>query len=273
MVMPRWYNYQRRDERSTMRLLVSVVTAEEAVAAVEGGADIVDVKNPREGSLGASFPRVIRRVRDLTPPELPVSAAIGDVPNLPGTVALAGLGAATCGVQYVKVGLLGPRSHHDAVLLLQEVCQAVRGYDPRIQIIATAYADAHKVNALPPLDLPAVAIEAGVDGCMLDTAVKGAGSLLTNLNNAQLRDFVAQCHRDHLLCALAGSLGKADMPRVCQFGADIIGVRTAACQGDRVNGRVDSQKVQQMKALIAASASPAPGSWPAVPPAAPASPR
>ena len=90
-----------------MRLLVSVVNEEEVTAAVEGGADIIDVKNPREGTLGGNFPHVIRRVRKCTPSALDVSATIGDVPNLPGTVALAALGASTCGVQYVKVGLFG----------------------------------------------------------------------------------------------------------------------------------------------------------------------
>ncbi|WP_416341240.1 (5-formylfuran-3-yl)methyl phosphate synthase, partial [Solidesulfovibrio sp.] len=39
-----------------MRLLVSVVREEEVAAAVAGGADIVDVKNPAEGGLGAAEP-------------------------------------------------------------------------------------------------------------------------------------------------------------------------------------------------------------------------
>lgn len=234
-----------------MQLLVSVMSEMEVSAAVEGGADIVDIKNPREGSLGASFPHVIRSVRELTPPGIAVSAAVGDVPNLPGTVTLAALGAATCGVQYVKVGLLGPQNHHDAVFLLQQVCQAVRGYDSTIQIIATAYADAHKVNALPPLELPDAAIEAGVDGCMLDTARKGDGTLLTNLSDNQLYSFVTQCQKAQLLCALAGSLQAKDILYVCQFDVDVIGVRTAACKGDRLSGRVDRQKVRHLKALIA----------------------
>src|SRR5688572_21812851 len=37
------------------RLLVSVVTLDEVEAALAGGADIVDVKNPAEGSLGGFF--------------------------------------------------------------------------------------------------------------------------------------------------------------------------------------------------------------------------
>jgi uncharacterized protein (UPF0264 family) len=228
----------------------------EVAPAVEGGADIIDVKNPAEGALGANFPHVIREARKITPPELEVSATIGDVPNLPGTVSLAALGAAVCGVQYVKVGLLGTRTRRDAVFLLREACRAVRAYGPSTRIIAAAYADAHKVNALPPLLLPAVAAEAGADGCLLDTAVKSGGTLFTNLSDRRLRNFVSQCREAGLLCGLAGSLGAEDIPHVCGFGADLVGVRTAVCMGGRVNGIVDSLKVRHLKDLISANGSP-----------------
>lgn len=238
-----------------MDLLISVAAAEEVEATVQGGADIVDVKNPSEGALGANFPHVIRLVRQATPSHLPVSAALGDVPNLPGTISLAALGAATCGVQYVKVGLLGPSHAAEAVYLLQQVCQAVRETNDQTLVIATGYADAHMVNALPSLELPAVTAQAGAHGCLLDTVVKGSGNLFSHLDDSQLVQFVHQCRQFHLLSALAGSLTARDIPRVQEIGPDIIGFRTAACQGDRVNGRIDADLVRQLKDLVAASES------------------
>ncbi|MCJ7559049.1 hypothetical protein MUO79_00325, partial [Candidatus Bathyarchaeota archaeon] len=78
-----------------MKLLISTVNEKETKEAVAGGADIIDVKNPVEGALGASFPWVIKRIRAITPKNIEVSCALGDVPNLPGTISLAALGAAT----------------------------------------------------------------------------------------------------------------------------------------------------------------------------------
>ena len=43
-----------------MKVLVSVISLEEARTVVELGADIIDIKNPAEGSLGAQPPQVIR---------------------------------------------------------------------------------------------------------------------------------------------------------------------------------------------------------------------
>jgi len=260
-------------EVETVQLLVSVVHEEEVAAAVAGGADIIDVKNPREGSLGANFPHVIRRIRRSTPPHLPVSVAIGDMPNLPGTAALAAAGAATCGVQYVKVGLFGAREPDEARALLAAVCQATREQDETVRVIATAYADAQAVDSLPPRELPAIAVQAGAYGCMLDTARKRDVTLFTALSPAELDSFVGECRAAGLICALAGSLREADIPHICDLRPDIIGFRGAACRGDRASGRVDVHAVERLKALIADAGCRSSDLSPGVQPAVQAAPR
>src|SRR4051794_41378164 len=132
-----------------MKLLVSVVDADEAGAAATAGAEIVDVKNPAEGSLGAPSPAVIAAIRAAVPDALPVSAAIGDMPNLPGTAALAALGAAHCGATFVKVGLWGTATEAEAVDLLRAVRDGVANV-PGAVVVAAVYADGRRV-AHPPL--------------------------------------------------------------------------------------------------------------------------
>ena len=88
-----------------MLLMVSVINPEEVPTAIGGGADILDVKNPLEGSLGAQSPHILQEVRAITPHPLKVSAAIGDAPDLTGTGSLAAPGAARCGVDYGQEGL------------------------------------------------------------------------------------------------------------------------------------------------------------------------
>ena len=132
-----------------MRLLVSVVDADEARLAVDAGVDIVDVKNPAEGSLGAPGPGVIERVREVVPPERPVSAAIGDLPGLPGTAALAALGAARCGAAYVKVGLWGTSTTDAAVAVLRAVRNALDG-QARLVGIGDAHEQPHPDSTRAP---------------------------------------------------------------------------------------------------------------------------
>jgi uncharacterized protein (UPF0264 family) len=222
-----------------MKLLVSVVDADEARAAAAAGADIVDVKNPAEGSLGAPSPAVIAAVCAAV--GQPVSAAIGDMPNLPGTAALAAAGAANSGATFVKVGLWGVSTEDDAVALLS----AVRAAVPDAVVVAAAYADARRVPHAPlaPELLPRVARAAGVEVCLLDTAIKDGRGLLEWLSP---EPFVAEAHDLGLEVALAGALRAEDLPVIENTGADIAGVRSAACVGGR-SGSLDGALVGAMR--------------------------
>src|SRR4030066_2119736 len=131
-----------------MKVLISIVDEEKAVEALAGGAHIIDVKNPKEGALGANFPWVIKRIRQITPKDTEVSCTLGEVPNLPGAMSLAALGAATTGVDYIKAGLYGVKTKSEAVYLMRNIVKAARHCKPKIKVVATGYADAERVGAV-----------------------------------------------------------------------------------------------------------------------------
>lgn len=228
-----------------MKLLISVVDNAEAFESIEGGAHILDVKNPKEGSLGANFPRVIKEIKVIVPKNIELSATIGDLPNLPGTASLAALGAAVSGADYIKAGLLGVRTPQEATMLMKEVCKAVKEYDYGLKVIAAGYADFRTVGCVSPLELPEIAHVVGADGVLVDVKAKDCERNLFNfLTNEELQKLVNDAHDNNLIIALAGSLEKHNVPRVWDLSADILGVRGAVCtKGDRVMGRVQKEKV------------------------------
>ena len=231
-----------------MKLLVSVTDAAEARLAVAGGVDIVDVKNPAEGSLGAPAPGVIAQVRDALPAGLPLSAALGDLPCLPGTAALAALGAARSGAAYVKLGLWGVTQVEDAVAVLRAARVAVEG---EAEVVAVAYADAARVPRRPlaPSELVGAAREAGVSGCLIDTAIKDGRGLLSWLEPDALAELVDEAHAAGLELALAGELRAEDLVAVRATGADIVGVRSAACRGGRRTEALDPARIAELRAV------------------------
>jgi len=261
-------------------LLVSVTDADEAVIALAAGADILDVKRPEEGSLGAPFPEVLRAVvarRDADagaarPGGVRVSVALGDAPDLPGTFALAAAGAVACGAEDVKVGLRGPGGETEAIEFLRAVAAGARsasepaggarglpvahpGRAGSVQgvsvprLIAAAYADAGDLGALDPLLLPRVAARAGAQGCLIDTLRKDGHALFDHLSAGALAGFVAGCRAAGLLCGLAGSLGISHLPLLLELGPDIIGIRGAICDGGR-RGRIDPERLRALRATL-----------------------
>jgi uncharacterized protein (UPF0264 family) len=235
----------------TLRLLISPKNETEAMEAIAGGADIIDVKNPKEGSLGANFPWVIKRIRQITPAGIEVSCTLGEMPNLPGSMALAALGAATTGVDYVKAGLYGLKTSEEAVRLMRNVVRAAKDHNPAIKVVASGYADANRTSTVDPLLVPKIAQEAQSDIAMLDTAIKDGKTLFNFLTKPQLQSFVNKAHGYGLKAALAGSLQKEDLPEVYALGADVAGVRGAACTlSDRVNGQITREKVRELVEVI-----------------------
>ncbi|MCJ7639738.1 MAG: (5-formylfuran-3-yl)methyl phosphate synthase [Euryarchaeota archaeon] len=233
-----------------MKVLISPKDEFEAKAAVNGGADIIDVKNPDEGSLGANFPWVIRQIRSLVPPSIEVSATIGDFPHLPGSASLAALGAAVSGANYVKVGLKGSKTRDEAIFLMQHVTRTVKEYDIKTKVVLAGYADYHRAATLDPFLLPEVARSADCDVVMVDTFIKDGKSLFDFMDEAACKRFIDKGHTKDLDVALAGSIKLPEIPILKRIGADIIGIRGAACShGDRLTGTIQVENVRALMDL------------------------
>jgi len=229
-----------------MKLLVSPMNIVEARAALAGGADIIDVKNPKEGSLGANFPWAIRAVVDLAKGQVPVSATIGDLDYKPGTGSLAALGAAVSGADYIKAGLLGVRTQEQAVEMLEGITKSVKDYDPDKKVVAAGYSDYVRANSVSPMLLPIAAAKAGADLVMVDTAIKDGRSTFEFMSETELRNFIDLGHAEGLEVALAGTIGFQHLELLKRLNPDIIGVRGIVCGGDR-RSAVKAELVEKLK--------------------------
>lgn len=166
-----------------MKLLVSVRSVDEALAAAAAGADFIDLKEPSAGALGAlpieTTRAIVAALRARPGPPCRISATIGDVaPGAAREPVLARVAAtAACGVDYVKVGLaptalplLDALAHCDATVVPVLIADA--GLDETLLARALA-------GPFPAL--------------MLDTEDKQGGSLLQRLGDPALQHFIARC--------------------------------------------------------------------------------
>ena len=231
-----------------MKLLVSPINLEEAKAAYNGGADIIDVKNPKEGSLGANFPWVIRSVKEAMG-KTPVSATIGDMNYKPGTASLAALGAAVSGADYVKVGLYDVQTTEQAIDMVEHVVRSVKDYDPSKKVVISGYADYKRINSIPLRELPPICADYGADVVMMDTGIKDGRSTFEFMTNEELSQFVESAHDLGLISAIAGNIKFEDMEAINQIGPDVIGIRGCVCGGDR-NSTIQQKLVEELRSMM-----------------------
>jgi len=243
-------NLSRRERvvcRLKVKLLISPQNVEEAIEAVAGGADIIDVKNPKEGPLGANFPWVIREIKQFISGGVELSCTLGEAPNLPGSMALAAFGAASLKVDYVKVGLSNVHTVQNAVGLLEGVVRAVRMCDSKIKVVVAGYGDYFRVNSIEPQFVVQAAFVAKADVVMLDTAVKDGKNLFAFQSCQQLEAFIGFAHKQGLGVALAGSLQGQDLGVVKGLGVDFVGLRGAACENNnRDTGSITRERVRAL---------------------------
>lgn len=231
---------------SPMQLLVSVRTSDEACRAVDGGADVIDAKEPLAGALGAvSLPTFIEIVA-MVASRRSVSAALGDLPD-PDLAEAQALAFAKAGAALVKVGFAGIET---TSTLAAVIASASRGAAAGgAGLVAVAYADADGANALAPDIILEAAANAGARGVLLDTARKDGPSLFGLVSENWLTAWLSGAHSRGLLTAVAGRLTLEDVARARVTGPDVVGVRGAACDGGR-NGRISVARVRQLKAAL-----------------------
>jgi uncharacterized protein (UPF0264 family) len=223
------------------KLLVSVRSVPEALAALEGEADLIDVKEPSRGSLGRADDEKIAAVVAAVAGRRPVSAACGELlehaPGQPGS----------CSLSYVKWGLAGCARDGTWPSMLDVAARRLLAH---CQPVAVAYADWKRARSPSPANVCAFACERGWGAFLLDTWQKDGMTLLDHLELAKIDELVRRCHNAGVPVALAGSLDINQIKSLLPLGPDWFAVRGAVCAGRDRRGTVDAGRVYHIAGVV-----------------------
>ncbi|VAX15436.1 hypothetical protein MNBD_NITROSPINAE03-1406 [hydrothermal vent metagenome] len=223
-----------------MRLLATVVCVEEAMM-LSGAVDLLDVKNPSKGSLGAPDIKTVRDIKKAVGSATPLSVALGD---LDGKTVGLGLSMASAGADIIKIGLADIR-RAKAIDVFKTL---KKNLPPKVRVVAAAYADAGYHRFFSPSGLPSFAVEAEADGILIDTFEKSGKKLFDFLSVYELASIISTARGLKLMTALAGSLGADDIEDAALAAPGFVGFRSAiTISGNRSGHGVDPCKVSLLK--------------------------
>jgi uncharacterized protein (UPF0264 family) len=220
-------------------MLASVTSIKEAQLVLNDSVDIIDMKNPELGALGALDTNVVAEIVELISGACLTSATIGDIePNNPVLYELI-VSMAKTGVDYVKVGLFDDNANELFIEVLNKASEQ------KIKVIVVLFAE--NFSSLASLD---ALMKSGISGVMLDTKNKSDKNLLSLLNCQQLAEFVQLAKSHGLVTGLAGSLRYEDISSLLDIDADYLGFRGALCsKNDRVKSIVTKNISKIRKAI------------------------
>lgn len=220
------------------QMLASVADLAEAETAISGGADIIDLKDPKAGALGSVATGLICEAVQAIAGRRATSAVCGDLPMVPETIRAKAEEVAATGVDYVKIGFF---PSPDAA----NCAEALAPLGKRTKLIAVLFADRH-----PDLGLLDVFARDGFCGAMLDTADKTKGRLLDHLPPGRVPAFVNSARSLGLEVGLSGSLEAPDIPRLLPSMPDFLGFRGALCDRSQRTASISKQAVELIRSLI-----------------------
>ena len=220
-------------------MLASVNSVAEALLVLSAEVDIIDLKQPALGALGALNTDAVKQIVAGIGGRCLTSATIGDLPMQPDPVFNAVKAMTETGVDYIKIGFFPGGDWQGTVMKLSELTEQ------NIALIAVLFADTQ-----PDPAIMEILKDAGFTGVMLDTMNKQKGSLTELMAKMAIAQFVRQAKDRQLLCGLAGSLRVEDIPDLMPYKADYLGFRGALCQHHNRAGQLNEQAVLQIKSAI-----------------------
>lgn len=227
-------------------MLASVRSLDEAQLALAGGADLIDLKEPSRGALGALDHAALRICVRALGGQRPLSATIGDDPEMnPARIADAVDRMAATGVDFIKIGFFNRPRAADCAAALASRCA-------RARLVAVLFAD----DEIEP-GLVDVLARAGFAGAMLDTAGKDGRSLRDWRTADELQTFVQRVRANGLLTGLAGSLKPGDIAPLLGHAPDYLGFRGALCTDAQRSLALDVARIAAVRRAIPSSPMPA----------------
>jgi uncharacterized protein (UPF0264 family) len=223
------------------RLLVSVRDGREAAIALAAGAALIDVKEPRRGSLGAAEPEQMAEVLAMVANRAPVSAALGEL--LDDNFKPAAL---PDGLQFAKLGLSRCTKNPDWSRKWSDVLAALPA---GVRKVAVVYADWQTAGAPSPTEVLRHAEQLGCAAVLIDTFDKSQSGLLQRWPLEMLSQFTGAVRDKRLMLVLAGSLTAETFPKLLPLEPDYLAVRGAACRGDRGDA-IDGARVERLVRLL-----------------------
>ncbi len=241
-----------------LNIFVSVQTVAEARVAARYPC-IVDVKNPRRGSLGAPSSRQLSLVEAVVrPKQRPMSVALGDGPpwQTSDGVPVDQL-VALADVQFVKLGLAGVVELCTSLELFDLVCEAIiriRRANRHVAVVLGTFADYHRCAAPPPAELIDLAAYSGADGVLVDTYEKRANeSLFTHMPWRELQRLRHRCALHALRFAVAGNLQPGHVFLLKNVQPHYVGFRSALTRAGSRRSTLDERKLAALCDMLLAA--------------------
>ena len=220
------------------QLLISVKNVQEAALVLAAGVDMIDLKEPNIGALGALDLLTTEQILTRVNGEKTVSATVGEQHANVAALVNDIQKRADIGVDIIKIAV---SNLFQAIDFYDEIARLT---NTGIKIVAVFFAD-NIINfeLLPRLK------QAGFYGAMLDTQHK-QHDLLNMQSEQTLHLFTQACQKNQLVSGLAGSLKPQYIDKLLEINPTYIGFRGGVCNNSLRTDGLNQAKMEEVLKML-----------------------
>ena len=202
------------------KILTSIKSLSEIRLVLKKGVDVIDFKDPSNGSLGALTIKQISFFLKSIPSNQLTSSTIGDIEDIK-TIRERVVMLSKTNINFIKIGFF---FDYTKIKILKNLKKLAKNK----KIIAVLFADNK-----PNLNLIREIKKIQFDGILIDTKNKKNGNLRNYLSTKKLRNFIKVSKEQNLSIGLAGSLNIKDIDPLIRLKPDYLGFRGALCMAKK----------------------------------------
>lgn len=226
------------------QLLISVSSTEEAQIALDNGADLIDLKDPGKGALGALPLMLIQAISRFVSAQTKqsrrlTSATVGDLPMQPALIVEQVAAIANTKIDIIKIGFFEADDYQPCLDALKPFTQS------GVKLIAVLFSE-----YTYPAHLVAAISEAGLYGIMIDTANKNGMTFLDYFSIDEIKNIASDIQKHGLVFGLAGSLKLQNCAVMSQIGPNYVGFRGGVCADNQRQLALDAGKISAIRQAL-----------------------
>jgi len=224
-------------------ILVSFKSLQEISINILNFVDIIDLKDPKKGSLGAWNISQINKAVKIFGKKKFLSATIGDVKERKKIIENLFV-FDRIGLDFIKFGVF-ISNEIEMIELLREISEK----NFKTQLVPVIFADDHNLLEITKNNLRKIK-DLNFNFLLLDTFLKKKGSLMQECSFNYLSNFIKKSRDLGIAVGLAGKLKTKQIPQLLKLRAQIIGFRSAVCEKNDRCSIISENKTRNIHSLF-----------------------
>lgn len=208
-------------QKNKTSLLISADNKRE-IKKIKNYVDIIDLKNPKEGALGAWKKEDIEEIISLYKGKVMISATLGNLTNLNEIKKKVNL-FENLDLDYLKIGFF-----NDSVINAKETLRYFKNCNFKTKLVAVLFSENKKIInfALNNFDFFK---KSKINTILLDTKNKNSLGTLEIFSDDFLINFIESGKNKKINIGIAGKIKIVNLNRLLLLKPDLVGIRGSAC--------------------------------------------